>query len=124
LGAISDWEAVKQYREEARGLLDAVEHARAEHNEPRIQQLQNDMATMVAKINEAVGVGGKLKQANDKRKNIQDGFRNAVNRAVAKIRETDAALADHFATSLTYGNFPKYQSEVPISWEIEPIINR
>lgn len=78
---------------------------------------------VVAKINEAVGVGGNLKQANDKRKNIRDSFRNAVKRVIDKIRKTDVALAEHFDKSIDYGNSPKYQPESPVSWEIQPIIN-
>jgi hypothetical protein len=126
LGNISDLQAVRQYRDEAQRMMSEIERAREDHDEARVRKLEDDMAMVVAKVNEAVGVraGGKLKQAQDKRKNIRDGFKNAVIRVLTKIRETDAALADHFAASLIYGNFPKYQSKVPISWEIEPIINR
>lgn len=120
LGKISDWPAVSQYREAAKELMTDIERARAEHNEPRVLELQKDMIAVVAKIHESVGVGGKLKEAGD---NIRDGFRNAVKRVVNKIKETDAALADHLDRSLSYGNFPKYQTASPVSWETQPIVN-
>jgi hypothetical protein len=123
LGKISDWPAVKQYREEAKELLAAIERARVDHNEPRVLELHKEMIAVVGKIHEAVGVGGKLKEAGDKRKNIRDGFRNAVKRVVTKIKETDAALAEHLGKSLFYGNSPKYQPESPVSWEIAPVVN-
>lgn len=123
LGKISDWQAVKAYRKEAKELRADIERARAEHNEPRVLELQQDMAILIAKIHESVGVGGKLKEAGDKRKSIRDGFRNAVKRVINKVRETDAALADHFDNSFSYGNYPKYEPADPISWEIEPVIN-
>ncbi len=124
LGDISDWDAVKQYRDEAKELLVAIDRARADRNEPLIKELENDMAMVVAKINEAVGVGGKLKQANDKRKNIRDGFRNNVNRVIEKqIEKTDPALAKHLKDHITFGNHPKYTSPEAVSWELRPIIN-
>ncbi len=122
LGAISDWDAVKQYREEARQLLGDIERARSDNNETEVLELERQIAEIVGKINEAVGVGGKLKQAEDKRKNIRDGFRNAVNRVIDKIRDTDATLADHLKSSMAFGNSPVYQPTDPVAWEIEPII--
>ena len=97
--------------------------ARADHNEPSVLELQNEMIEILAKIHEAVGAGGKLKEAGDKRKNIRDSFRNAVKRVIDKIKKTDTALAEHLNKSLTYGNFPKYQPASPISWETGPVVN-
>ena len=123
LGKISDWPAVKQYRQEVTKLFADIERARAEHNEPRILELQEEMIEVVANIRESVGVGGKLKQTGNKRKNIRDGFRSAVKRIIKKIKETDAAFAEHLEEALIYGDFPKYQPASPVSWETEPVVN-
>ncbi len=123
LGKISDWPAVNKLRETAKGLMADIERARVEHNEPRVLEVQKDMTVIVAKIHEAVGVGGRLKEAGDKRKNIRDSFRKAVKRVIEKIRETDASFAEHLGKSLSYGNFPKYHPPSPVAWEIQPIIN-
>jgi len=124
LGNISDWKAVTQYRERAHDLLLAVEQARAENNSVLVQQYENDMKMIVAKINEAVKPGGKLRQAGDKRKNIRDGFRNNVKRVIDKqIRETDPALAAHLEKAILFGNTPRYVPEGGLVWETTPVKN-
>ena len=124
LGDISDWKAVKEYRAEANELLVDIEKARAENNNVLVQQLETDMAMIVGKINEAVGIGGKLKQAKDKRKNIRDSFRNNVKRVVEKqIKDTDPALADHLSKAITFGNASRYIPEDGLVWETRPVKN-
>jgi len=124
LGDISDWKAITQYREKARDLLPAVEQARAENNGVLVQQYENDMKMIVAKINEAIKPGGKLRQAGDKRKNIRDSFRNNVKRVIDKqIRETDPALAAHLEKAILFGNTPRYVPEDGLVWETTPVKN-
>ena len=124
LGNISDWEAVNQYRAEARELLVGIEEARRENNNTLVAQYENDMAMITAKINEAVGIGGRLKQAKDKRKNIRDSFRNNVKRVIEKqIEETDPALATHLVKAIQFGNTPRYVPGDGIAWETLPVKN-
>ena len=79
---------------------------------------------ITAKINEAVGIGGKLKQAKDKRKNIRDSFRNNVKRVIEKqIKETDPALAAHLEKAIMFGNAPRYLPEDGLAWETRPVKN-
>jgi len=124
LGEISDWKAIRQYREKGRDLLLAVEQARTENNSVLVRQYENDMKMIVAKINEAVRPGGKLRQTGDKRKNIRDSFRNNVKRVIDKqIRETDPALAAHLEKAITFGNRPRYVPEDGLVWETRPVKN-
>ena len=124
LGDISDWDAIKQYREKARDLLLGIEKARADNNDVLVQQYEKDMKLIVAKINEAVKPGGKLRQAGDKRKNIRDSFRNNVKRVIEKqIKETASALAEHLGKAIMYGNSPRYLPEDGLAWETRPVKN-
>ena len=124
LGNVSDWDAVKEYRAKGRELLIGIEDARRDNNNVLVAQYEKDLAMVTAKINEAVGIGGKLKQAKDKRKNIRDSFRNAVNRVIKKqIRQTDPALADHLTKAITFGNTPRYIPEDGLAWETRPVKN-
>lgn len=124
LGDISDWDAIKQYREKARDLLSGIERARAENNDALVQQYEKDMKAIVAKINEAVGIGGKLKQAKDKRKNLRDSFRNNVKRIILRqIKATDSALAAHLTKAIIYGNASRYVPEDGLVWETRPVKN-
>lgn len=124
LGSISDWDAIEAYRAEAHELLIAIENARRDNNNVLEQQCENDLVMIFAKINEAVGIGGKLKQAKDKRKNIRDSFRNNVNRVIEKqIKTTDPALASHLEDAILFGNEPRYVSKDGLTWETRPVTN-
>lgn len=124
LGNISDWAAIKEYRTKGRELLIDIENARRDNNNVLVAQYESDLAMITAKINEAVGIGGKLKQAKDKRKNMRDSFRNNVKRVIERqIKETDAALAEHLTKAITFGNTPRYTPEDGLVWETCPIKN-
>jgi len=124
LGNVSDWEGVKAYRAEATRLLEDIEKARRDNNNVLERQLENEMAMIISKINEAVGIGGRLKQAKDKRKNIRDSFRNNVKRVIEKqIKDPDAALAAHLEKAITFGNTPRYDPEDALIWETRPVKN-
>lgn len=124
LGDISDMPAVEQYRAKVSELMIDIENARAKDT-PESRKIEqeclDEMIVIERKIREAVGIGGRLKQAKDKRKNVRDRFRNSVNRVIDKIRETDPKFADHLKESISFGNNPKYAPEVNISWEITPM---
>lgn len=124
LGNVYNWEEIKAMRAAARELLVDIEDARRKNNSVLERQLEDDMALITAKINEAVGPGGKLKQAKDKRKNIRDSFRNNVKRVIERqIKETDPALAEHLTKAITFGNTPRYIPEDGLAWETRPVKN-
>lgn len=124
LGNISDWKAIKDYREEANDLLLAIERARAENNDVLVQQYEKDMKLIAAKVSEAIKPGGKLRQAGDKRKNIRDSFRNNVKRVIEKqIKDTDPALAAHLEKAILFGNTSRYVPEDGLAWETRPVKN-
>jgi ElaB/YqjD/DUF883 family membrane-anchored ribosome-binding protein len=122
-GFVADRKAVEQYRETAHNLLREIEEARAENNDAEIQRLEDEMNQITAAINEAVGLGGKLRTSNDKRKNIRDAFRSAVNRAIKYLEKYDKPLAAHLKESIKCGNEPVYRTEEEIVWEVRPIVN-
>jgi hypothetical protein len=118
LGHISDWEAIKAYRAQAAELLADLDRARQDRDNVSELQIENDLAMITGMINEAMGIGGRLKQAGDKRKNIRDSFRNNVKRVIDKqIRETDPSLAQHLERSIEFGNYPRYCPEADHAWE-------
>jgi hypothetical protein len=124
LGHISDWEAIKAYRAQAAELLVDLERARQDRDNVWELQIENDLAMLTGIINEAMGIGGRLRQAGDKRKNISDGFRNNVKRVIDKqIRDTDPALARHMDRSIDFGNYPRYAPEHDLAWETAPVSN-
>jgi len=124
LGDISDWKAIGEYRARAQELLMDIEKARRDNNNVLEKQCEDDLVMITAKINEAVGIGGKLKKAKDKRKNIRDSFRNNVKRIIEKqIKGTDPALAAHLESAIMFGNDPRYTPEDGLKWETRPVKN-
>lgn len=122
-GFVADQKAVNEYRETAHELLRNIDEARAENNNTEVKRLQDEMTQIIAAINEAVGLGGRLRKSKDKRKNIRDAFRNAVNRAIENIAKYDKPLAAHLKDSIKCGNEPVYKTEEKFDWEVQPIIN-
>jgi 7-cyano-7-deazaguanine synthase in queuosine biosynthesis len=122
-GFVADRKAVEQYRETAHELLRAIEEARADNNDAEVQRLEEDIAMVTTAINEAVDLNGKLRKSNNKRKNIRDAFRNAVNRAIKYTEKYDRPLAAHLKESIKCGNEPVYRTEEEIVWEVRPIVN-
>lgn len=124
LGDISDWESIKNYRIEGAELVRRLEQARRDNNNVLERECESDLAVITAKIGEAVGLGGKLKKAGDKRKNIRDAFRNNVNRVIEKqIMDADPALATHLKCAIKFGNTPRYAPDAPLKWETAAIRN-
>ena len=124
LGKIADWKAVKDYRAEALRLLGEAEEARRVNNTVLLQQLESEMAAITGRIHEAVGVGGRLKQAGDRRKIVRDSFRNAVKRVIEQqIEGTDPLLAEHLNKAIKFGNDPCYLDDTGLKWETRPVKN-
>jgi hypothetical protein len=122
-GFVADRRAVEEYREAAHELFQEIEEARATNNTAEIKRLEDEMTKVIAAINEAVGLGGKLRTSKDKRKNIRDAFRIAVNRAIEYLEKYDKPLAAHLKESIKCGNEPVYRTEEEIVWEVRPIVN-
>lgn len=113
-GVVADRKAVEQYRGRYQELV--VEKAEAEENSDhnRIDEIEEELAQIAATITGAVGRGGKLrKTGGDKRKNVWDAFRNAVNRAITHIEKYDKPLATHLKASIKHGNEVAYRSGRP-----------
>jgi hypothetical protein len=124
LGHISDWEAIKAYRQQAAELLADLERARQDNDNVLELQIENDLAMITGLINEAIGIGGRLKQAGNKRKSISDSFRNNIKRVINRqIRETDPALAQHLDESILFGYTPRYIPKPGVTWETDPVHN-
>jgi len=87
----------------------------------RIQAIENEMAQMVDAITGAVGKGGRLRKTGDKRKNVRDAFRGAVNRAIVHIGKFDKPLAGHLKASIKHGDAPVCRPAVPVTWEVRAV---
>ena len=69
------------------------------------------------------GLGGRQRKAGDKRKNVRDAFRNAVDRAIKQIEKYDKPLAEHLKDTIKISNEVAYRPGMPITWDVRPIVN-
>jgi len=120
---VADWEAIKNYRNALAERQADLERAKDDNSTVDIKQCEDDITFIMGKINEAIGAGKGLKNAQNKRKNLTDAMRNAVNAVVEKISETDKEFAAHLTEAISFGYMPSYRPSKPISWEIRPISN-
>ncbi len=118
-----DRKAVEQYRAKYQSLVTEKAEAEQDGDHARIEEIENEMAQIADEITAGVGKGGKLRKASDKRKNVRDAFRNAVNRAIAAIGKYDKPLAEHLTASIKFGNEVVYRPAVAIVWDVRPIAN-
>jgi hypothetical protein len=127
-GFVADRTAVEQYRGRYQDLIIEKAEAEEDGDHERIDKIEMDkieeeLGQIAAAITGAVGRGGKLRKTGDKRKNVRDAFRNAVNRAIVYIGKYDKPLAAHLKESIKHGNEAVYQSAAEITWEVRPIVN-
>lgn len=123
IGKVSDWQALKEYRNALAELQADLERAKEENDNVGVQQCEEDIAVIMGKINEAIGAGKGLKNALDKRKNLVDAMRKAINAVINKISETDKEFAAYLKGTVKFGYNPSYRPSTSILWEIRPISN-
>jgi ElaB/YqjD/DUF883 family membrane-anchored ribosome-binding protein len=118
-----DRKALAQYQ--ARFQLLTTEKAEAEEDDDhqRVEEIENEMAQIADAITGGTAKGGKLRKAGDKRKNVRDAFRNAVNRAIKAVERYDKPLAAHLKASIKHGNEVVYRPGMSITWDVRPIVN-
>lgn len=122
-GDIADRQALREWQQRARELLGEIEEARDAGDHARIEEIEEEMAFLTKAMEGGKGLGGRQRKAGDKRKNVRDAFRNAVDRAIKQIATYDKPLAEHLDNSIKRGEVVGYRPESPITWDVRPIVN-
>ncbi|MBU6460882.1 MAG: hypothetical protein KGQ58_08430 [Proteobacteria bacterium] len=100
-----------------------MEEARERGDHARIEEIEKEMAVLLQYIESGKGLGGRQRKTGDKRKNVRDAFRNAVDRAIKQVEKYDKPLAQHLKDSIKLGNEAVYRPGMPITWDVRPIVN-
>lgn len=122
-GDVADRRALNECKQQARELFEEMEEARERGDHARIEEIEKEMAALVKYIEGGKGLGGRQRRVGDKRKNVRDAFRNAVDRAIKQIEKYDKPLAEHLKASIKFGNEVVYRPGMPITWDVRPIVN-
>jgi hypothetical protein len=75
-----DRKAIQQYRGRFNDLISEKADAEADGDHERLEEIQIEMAQLVSAVTGAQGKGGRLRKVADRRKNVRDAFRIAVDR--------------------------------------------
>ncbi|MDF1483269.1 7-cyano-7-deazaguanine synthase [Extensimonas sp. H3M7-6] len=122
-GDVADRRALREWQQRARELLGEIGEARDAGDHTRVEEIEEEMAFLTKALEGGKGLGGRQRKAGDKRKNVRDAFRNAVDRAIKQIEKYDKPLAEHLKASIKHGNEVVYRPGMPITWEVRPIVN-
>ena len=122
-GDVADRRALNECKQRAQELFGELSEARELGDHVRIEEIETEMAALVKFIESGKGLGGRQRKAGDKRKNVRDAFRNAVDRAIKQIEKYDKPLAEHLKESIKHGNEVVYRPEMSITWDVRPIVN-
>ena len=122
-GDAADRQALREWQQRARELLGEIEEARDARDHARVDEIEEDVAFLTKAMEGGKGLGGRQRKAGDKRKNVRDAFRNAIDRAIKQIEKYDKPLAEHLKASIKHGNEVVYRPGTPIVWDVRPIVN-
>jgi 7-cyano-7-deazaguanine synthase in queuosine biosynthesis len=122
-GDVADRRALNECKQRAQELFGELADARELGDHARIEEIETEMAALVKFIESGKGLGGRQRKSGDRRKNVRDAFRNAVDRAIKQIEKYDKPLAEHLKASIKHGNEVVYRPEMPITWDVRPIVN-
>lgn len=122
-GDVADRQALREWQQRAHELLGEIDEARDSGDHVRVEEIHVEMAFLTKALEGGKGLGGRQRRAGDKRKNVRDAFRNAVDRAIKQIEKYDKPLAEHLKASIKHGNDVGYRPGMSITWEVRPIVN-
>lgn len=122
-GNVADRQALREWQQRAHELLGEIEEARDAGDHARVEEIHEEMAFLTKALEGGKGLGGRQRKAGDKRKNVRDAFRNAVDRAIKQIEKYDKPLGEHLKASITHSNEVVYRPGIPIAWDVRPIVN-
>lgn len=120
-GVVADRTAVNQWRGRYQELLTEKTEAEDEGDHERIEEILDELSQIAAAITGAVGKGGKPRKLGDKRKNVRDAFRIAVNRSITYIGKYDKVLAEHLDKFIVRGGTAVYRPEIAVVWDVRPV---
>ncbi len=122
-GVVLDRKAVEQYRAKYQSLVSEKAEAEQDGDHQHLEEIEDEIAQIADELTAGVGKGGRLRKAGDKRKNVRDAFRNAVDRAIKQIEKYDKPLSEHLKARIKHGNKVVYRPGIPITWDVRPIMN-
>lgn len=117
-GDMADEDALASYHARCLELKADMEKAERQEEPDELDRLRQEHAALLAEINAATGLGGRLRRAVDDRERIRKAVGNAIRRAIKEIASFDQGLAKHLTHPvLRCGMSPCYSPSPVIEWQ-------
>lgn len=119
-GDLLDRNAREQYRKRIADLREEVAEADRLNDIGRGTRLRSELESLGDQLAAAVGLGGRVRKAGSHTERARVMVTKAIKAAIAKIRNSDAALGRHLATSIKTGNACVYDPgpDHPPAWQL------
>jgi hypothetical protein len=113
-----DPEARKQYRSAYEDLVIQLEEAEKLGDAARQEHIREQMALLVGELESAHGLGGRARKTKDPSASTRTSVKNAIDRALALLKDKHPALYRHLDTSVTTGATLRYDPVPDVEWDL------
>lgn len=111
-----DSKARAAYKKRLQEIEPELEQAEENRDLATAKRLRKDQKFIEDELRSASGLHDRSRRTDDPVKRKQDQVRNAINRALDKIRKRHPALAHHLDGAIRRGRDWSYHPEPPVSW--------
>jgi hypothetical protein len=118
-GPLLDAQARVAYRRRLSELRDELEESERRNDTGRAERLRDEMETVAQALAEAVGLGGRDREAASNAERARVAVTRRIRDALARITHSHAGLGEHLAASIHTGRFCSYRpgSARPVEWQ-------
>ena len=118
-GTVLDEQSRREYAGRLSELRAALDEARAHHDLGRIDRLESEIESLTAALAEAVGLGGRLRQAGSPVERARTAVTKAIRAAIRRITAENALVGHHLGRSVRTGVLCSYEPDPtrPVAWE-------
>ncbi len=117
-GELLDGRAKEAYRRRLGEIESDIEEARARGDSGRAAQADAERDFLLKELSRAVGLGGRDRRAGAAAERARSAVTRAIRQALLRIREHDAALAQHLDHSVRTGAYCAYLPVSPVAWKL------
>jgi len=107
-GELLDARAKEAYRRRLREIEEDIQEARAMGDTVRAEQAEAEHEFLVRELARAVGLGGRDRRAGSASERARSAVTRAVRLALARIRQHDPQLGEHFDRAIRTGTYCAY----------------
>jgi hypothetical protein len=115
-GEVIDAQAIEEYKGRITEIDEELSVAKADDDQSRIPNLEQERSMLLSELQKAVGLHGKIREALSPGEFARQRVSKAIERAMKVIKVEHEPFWQHLKNSLNKGQFLSYQPDRSISW--------